>query len=146
MLVKISAKGLKEAQQRLGRDLRRPITKRMQEASTRLLRAARGEVPVKTGKLKASLAVIARGRMSFELVEGAPQGLWIREGTIAHSIFPKRPKYALAWPGLPHPVGFAAHPGIRHKNDYPARAVQSANLDNLLRDLQTELVTELGGG
>ncbi len=146
MLVRIKATGIKEAQAKLGTDLRRPITKRVQQAGTILLRAARREVPKKTRQLERSLAVVGRG-MSLELVEGRPQGLWIREGTIGHSIFPKKLGGALWWKGLPRPVAWVAHPGIRHKNDYVGRAVGSVQgeLDGMLRDLKAELVTELGG-
>lgn len=43
----------------------------------------------------------------------SPLWFWLEYGTRSHDIWPRRPKFALWWDGLDHPVGRVHHPGTR---------------------------------
>jgi len=144
MYIKISATGLKEAQQRLSRPLARIMQDGFHRVAQVVLEAVRAEAPKKTGKLAAGLS-LREGRQRFSISTGATRyEQYPRLGTIGHSIYPKAKK-ALYWPGLPHPIALAAHPGIRRPNDYPARGLARAQpeINRLLPVIGGEIVHEI---
>ncbi len=145
MHIKVMATGLKEAQQRLSRPLGRIMQDGFHRIAQAVLEAVRAEAPKKTGKLAAGLS-LREGRQRFSISTGATKyEQYPRLGTVAHSIYPTKNKKALFWAGLPHPVAWAAHPGIRRPNDYPTRGLARAQseINRLLPVIGGEIVHEL---
>ena len=122
MKITMKASGIEKTVKALSKNHEGVIRAGFDNIGDAALRLTIEEAPKKTGELRSQI-YLRKSRWTWSIVEGPTKhGLWIREGTIGHSIFPKKKK-ALWWtPGLPHPVGFAAHPGIRHRNPYPQRA------------------------
>ena len=144
MHIKITATGLKEAQKRLSK----PLGRVMQDGFLRMAQvvfdAVKAEAPRKTGKLAAGLSLRV-SRNHFSISTGAVKyEQYPRLGTVGHSIYPRKKK-ALFWPGLPHPVAWAAHPGIRRPNDYPTRGVAQAQgeISRLIPVIGGEIVQEI---
>ena len=144
MHIKVTATGLKEAQQRLSRPLGRIMQDGFHRVAQAVLEVVRAEAPKKTGKLAAGLS-LQEGRQRFSISTGATRyEPYPRLGTVGHSIYPVKKK-ALYWPGLPHPIAWAAHPGIRQPNDYPTRGLARAQSDinRLLPIIGGEIVHEI---
>ena len=122
MHIVLKASGIEKTAKALGKDHERVIRQGFDHIGDAAVRLTIEEAPKKSRELISQIR-LRRTRWTWNVVEGPTKhGLWVREGTIGHSIFPKKKK-ALWWtPGLPHPVGFAANPGIRNKNPYPQRA------------------------
>jgi hypothetical protein len=81
-----------------------------------------------TDRLKHNHHVEQRGsgpRRSLVLVNTKPYAVFVQKGTPAHTILPRRPAYALFWPGARHPVARVNHPGTK-PNDWMDRAVRKA--------------------
>lgn len=75
------------------------------------IRAGRASLGVhrRSGATSAGLRYRTRPK-EVEWYDGAPQALFLEEGTPPHIIRP-RSKKALWWEGLAHPVSFVRHPG-----------------------------------
>ena len=100
--------------------------------SEKVLRRTKGEAPKDTGLLAESIeyTVLSSGFGNYEsrfTEGGVPYGIFVREGTRPHMIFP-REKKALWWDGLPYPVAFVSHPGTS-PNMYHERSVKSSTVD-----------------
>ena len=146
-MISLKMIGAKETAKRLSSPQIHSVMDRNFNKGAMVLKAAiQEEAPVKSGKLKKSIRLQKKGLYSWMIVEGMPYGKMVREGTIAHSIYPVKAK-ALWWPGLPHPIAWTPHPGIRRPNDYVGRGEARAapELQRLSEDFGREIVTALGG-
>jgi len=92
-----------------------------------VLAITRRETPKKTGALAESQYISKMGDLHWAIMEQEKYGVWIREGVdyTGDAIYPLRPKYALYWEGLDHPVSSAQWPGIT-QNDYGEKAARGA--------------------
>ncbi len=145
MHIKLTATGLKDAQKRLSRPLGRIMQEGFRRVAQVVLESVRAEAPKRTGKLAAALS-LRIGRNNFSISTGATRyEKYPRLGTIAHSIFPTKARKALYWSGLPHPVAWATHPGIRRPNDYPTRGLARAQpeINQLIPIIGGEIVNEI---
>jgi hypothetical protein len=146
--IKISAKGLDQTIKKLGQDLTPSIKAGFKRVAEIVRKSAVGEAPKKSGKLAGGIHKTPSGEYGYNIYESHKHGLWVREGAIGHTIYPRKKK-ALYWPGLPHPVAVAFHPGIRgsRRNPYPERAVsKSAPLvEAELNNTAAVIAKKLGG-
>ena len=145
MIITMKASGIKETIKALGKNHEQTILYGFNKIGMTALELTIEEAPKRTGELRSQIR-IRRYRWTWSIVEGPTKhGLWVREGTIGHSIYPVKKK-ALWWPGLPHPIGFAAHPGIRSKNNYPERAHSrlTNNISRTLPELGQYIVHSIG--
>ena len=95
------------------------------------------EVPVKSGRLKRSLGDKKVSNLEYHHVESVWWGKLIRSGSPPHPIYPKRPKYALWWKELSHPIPYVKrHPGFK-KIPYNITAVN--NSQGLIDQVATEI-------
>jgi hypothetical protein len=146
MQIKIVAKGLDQAVKKLSKDQTGTMRTSVRKIADIYRNMAREEAPKKTGKFAAGISKSSVGYLSWNINEGKKLGAIIRNGSLSHIIRPKKAK-ALYWPGLPHPVAWAAHPGTK-PNPYDERAVSrgDAPAQAELDRLGARLATELGGG
>ena len=121
MKITMKASGIEKTVKALGKPHERVIREGFNNIGDAALQLTIEEAPKKSGELRSQIH-LRKSRWTWSIVEGPTKhGLWIREGTIGHSIFPKKKK-ALWWPGLPHPIAWTPNPGIRNRNNYPQRA------------------------
>lgn len=98
------------------------------------------EAPQKTGDLKKAIVLRQAGAMTWDIT--IDQGRraykyehYVRLGTAPHVIRPVKKK-ALFWPGLPHPVKSANHPGTK-ANPYFDRGIDNSQGD--IRQAEEEM-------
>ena len=121
MNITMKASGIEKTAKALGRPHERVIREGFDNIGEAALRLTIEEAPKKSGELRSQIH-LRKSRWTWSIVEGPTKhGQYVREGTAAHLIMPVKKK-ALWWPGLPHPIAFAANPGIRNRNNYPQRA------------------------
>ena len=90
------------------------------------------EAPERSGNLRRAIIRKKRGQFNYEIavdkrMKGGKYEHFVRLGTSAHLIVPVK-KRALFWPGLPHPVKLARHPGTK-PNPYFERGIENAQAD-----------------
>ena len=145
MPISLKVTGLDNLQKRLSQDFRPVIARGFKKVADVIRLAAIAEAPKKTGKLAGGISKTPNGEFGWNIYESHKKGLWVREGTIGHSIYPRKKK-AIFYEGLPHPVAWVAHPGIRHKNPYPERAVAKSEgeVETTLEGIGAEIVKKIG--
>ena len=122
MPLKIKASGLDRLHKSLSQDFKKVISRGFKRIAEVVKQVAKAEVPFVSGKLQRGISKTPSGEFGWHIYERSKHGQFIREGTVPHIIRPRK-ALALDWPGLPHPVAWAEHPGIRRLNPYPERAV-----------------------
>ena len=145
MPLRIKAKGLTQLHKKLSQDFSKIIISGFKKVAEVIKQAAISEAPKKSGKLAEGIRKTPSGEFGWNIYESHKKGLWVREGTIGHSIYPRKKK-AIYYEGLPHPVAWVAHPGIRHKNPYPERAVSKSEgeVETTLEGIGAEIVKKIG--
>ena len=145
MPITIKGSGLEELQRGLSQDFKPIIARGYKRVAEVIWRAVVDEAPKKSGQLAGGIGKTPSGEFGWHIYESHKQGIFIRLGTIGHSIYPRK-AHALAWPGLLRPVARVNHPGIRNKNPYPERAVaRSAHEVQLeLNVLAEEIARKIG--
>ncbi len=145
MTLRIKAKGLDRLYKKLSQDFSKVITSGFKRVADVIRLAAKAEAPQKTGKLAGGISKTPSGEFGWNIYESHKKGLWVREGTIGHSVYPRKKK-AIYYEGLPHPVAWVAHPGIRHKNPYPERAVAKSEgeVEKTLDGIGAEIIAKIG--
>lgn len=117
--------------------------------SQRVHRIIREEAPVVKGNLRKAIRIKKRGEADYEIIvdprtKGGKYEHYVRLGTAPHAIFPVKKK-ALWWPGLPHPIKMANHPGTK-PNPYWDRGIERSRgdidrtEDDIGRDIEKELI------
>ncbi len=145
MHIVLKASGIEKTAKALGKDHERVIRQGFDHIGDAAVRLTIEEAPKKSRELISQIR-LRRTRWTWNVVEGPTKhGLWVREGTIGHSIFPKKKK-ALWWPGLPHPIAWTPNPGIRNRNDYPTRAHSRlvSNAERTLPVIARNVVINIG--
>ncbi len=145
MPISLKAIGLDNPQKGLSQDFKPVISRGFKRVAEVVKQAAIAEATKKSGKLAGGISKTPSGEFGWHIYESHKQGLWIREGTIGHSIYPRKAK-ALWWPGLPHPIAWTPHPGIRNKNPYPERAVSksSGEVQTVIEEIGSEIAKKIG--
>ncbi len=145
MPITIKISGLDQIQRGLTQDFKPIIARGYKKIAEVIKQAAIAEAPKKTGKLAGGISKTPSGEFGWNIYESHKQGVWVREGTVAHQILPRKAR-ALAWPGLPRPVARVSHPGIRYKNPYPERAVAKSEgeVGTTLEGIGAEIVKKIG--
>ena len=128
MPISIKVRGLDQVHKSLSQDVKPIVTNGFRLVAEIVRKEGALAAPYNKGKLSKGIRKIPSGKFGWHIIETSKHGLWIREGTWDHFIEPRKAK-ALWWPGLPHPIAWALHPGIRQPNDYPARGVANATAD-----------------
>ncbi len=119
--MKIKWIGLQKLINSFKRSRQRLYERRLKNVAQRVKGHVVDEVPVDTGRLARTIALVHRSGMKYEVHEREPYGRFVREGTRRHPIYPIRKK-ALYWPGAAHPVAWVWHPGTK-RNPYHERGV-----------------------
>lgn len=113
----------------------------MKKLSKNIFGVVKAKVPVKTGALKNSLGNKKVSSLEYHHIEGVPHGKLLRSGSPRHEILPRRPKYALWWRDLPHPIVRVNHPGFK-KVEYNVMAVNDSQ--GIIDDAAAEMGTNIG--
>ncbi len=145
MPISIKVTGLDDLQKGLSQDFRPLIAKGYKKVAEVVWKAVVEEAPKMAGRLAGGIHKTQTGEFGWNIYESHKHGLWIREGTIGHSIFPRRKK-ALYWPGLPHPIAWTPNPGIRRPNPYPERAVAKSDgaVQTVMEETGAEIARKIG--
>lgn len=99
------------------------IAKGIKRLSKGIFVNVHADVPKKTRRLERSLREAKVSSLEYHHTEGIWYGKLVRSGSPPHPIYPRRPKYALYWKELPHPIPYVRrHPGFK-KIEYNVKAV-----------------------
>ena len=108
------------------------LDNQLEALSITIYHKIRDEAPKRSGNLIRSIQRKRRGRFDYDIfvdsrMKGGKYEHFVRLGTAPHLILPKKKK-ALFWPGLPHPVRMANHPGTK-PDPYWDRGLDNAQSD-----------------
>ncbi len=145
MPISLKVTGLDQLQKGLSQDFKPIFARGYKKVAEFVRKAVVDEAPKKSGKLAGGIHKTPSGEFGWHIYESHRYGQFVREGTAAHQILPRRVR-ALAWPGLPRPVARVNHPGIRNKNPYPERAVSKSNgaVQIVIDEIGTEIAKKIG--
>ena len=137
--------GLGEFIGKLNKDKIAFVSQKLDQIGNVVFSSIKEEAPSLTGRLIKTLWLKKKGNLTREIWENSPYGIFVREDTKAHPIFPVKKK-ALYWPGIRggRPVASVWHPGTE-ANPYHVRGVENAmpEIDPIMVDLGMNIVADL---